>query len=219
VTYTSPNGAAIQNQEVKLWVTTTNAETLRIAASITASSRTFHTHSPEAKPGGELDKGMFNSSMRIQPLAPMKFRAAAFLVEHVDSHVEPRFVIRQYTVRLNELNYRIRRLNIYHFTCYTGWFYAHVRGGDKTFFYAPDTTTVIDHVSMHPNHDTVRLRFNFDLWSAGIANMVVVMEINNPVGLEQPQVGKIGYIDNVGNESILYLREEASGSQIVLKDS
>ncbi|WP_139214456.1 hypothetical protein [Pseudomonas graminis] len=60
---------------------------------------------------------------------------------------------------------------------------------------------------------------NERLKTEGKANLIRILELDALLHSESPQVGKMGYIDNYGNESIIYLREIETGNRIKLADS
>jgi hypothetical protein len=215
----SSDGAVMHLQEVELWLSVTTAETLRVAAHLTAFEQVFHTHSPEVAPGGSPhDGGLFNSSIRVTAVAPRSFTSQYFTMTQHEGASTSRISVLMYDLWLTDASFKIREAFAYHRTWEGGWYFARDRGGDSPYHYAPPSACrYFDHNLSSSIY--VHVEVNQRLRTEGKANLVRILELDVPYNHDEPQVGKMGYVDNYGNESIIYLREDAQGNGIRLDDS
>jgi hypothetical protein len=219
----SRDGTIMQVQEFELWLSVTTDETLRIAASLTTNGQTFHTHSPEVPAGGEPhDGGLFNSSIRVGPQEPRSFTSQYFTMTSEEGPSTEHISVLMYDLWFSDTQYKIREAFIYHRTWETGWYFAG-RGVGRGVYAAYHYAAASDWAYFYhygSNFDAwVHVAMNERLKTEGKANLARVLELNNLFYHSEPQVGKMGYVDNYGNESIIYLREDAQGSRIRLADS
>jgi hypothetical protein len=214
----SPDGARTQLQEFELWLSVTTAETRKVAATLTSSGRVFHTHSPEVPAGGAVHGGLFNSSIRVTPVAPRSFTSQYFTMTNHEGPSTSRISVRMFDLWLTDTNFKIREAFAYHHTWEGGWYFARDRGGDSPYHYAaPSDWWWLTHYLSSSIY--VQVDVNQRLKTEGKANLVRILELDVPYNHNEPQVGKMGYIDNYGNESIIYLREIETGNRIQLADS
>ncbi|SET25629.1 hypothetical protein [Pseudomonas graminis] len=129
----SPDGVAIQLQEFELWLSVTTAEALKVAAALESSGRVFHTHSSEVAAGGAVhDGGLFNSSIRITPVAPRSFTSQYFTMTDHEGASTSGISVRMFDLWLTDTNFKIREAFAYHQTWQGGWYFARDRGGRFT---------------------------------------------------------------------------------------
>jgi hypothetical protein len=217
----SPDGAVIQLQEFELWLSVTTAETLRVAAALESSVGVFHTHSSEVAAGGAAhDGGLFNSSIRVTPVAPRSFTTEYFSKTQHEGNSTSHISVLMYDLWLTDTKFKIRKAVAHHDTWEDGWYFARERGGDSPYHYAaPSHWTDFTHTAEEPSLGSVKVTVNERLETEGKANLVRILVLDTDWYHSEPQIGQMGYFDNYGNESIIYLREDAQGNGIRLDDS
>lgn len=134
---------------ITLWISlpvSTNSPSLRIAAKITLDGAEFKTNNHDATPGGELSEGSFNSSIKIIPVTPYAFKAAAFKVYNYGAirygygsgYTGDNVSLERWVISFIDPHYRIRGSDISTSTP-TNWFsqYIHSIGSDRCHYALP----------------------------------------------------------------------------------
>lgn len=209
-------------QTYSLWLTTTHNETLRIGARLTypAGDR-VHTCSPDVEAGGWSQGGAFNSSLTIHPQPPRPHQLSEFSIFREDiSSPDQNFDIDIYTVGFADRNYLIRYVIPRGGSSEGGWFYANYVGNHKNYYhyiFLVDTT-----IARHYKHgdSTQLLEFPVNTRAAteGRVSLARVTESNTSRVMDADRNGVVAYVDQYGNESVVYVRPLDDGNELYLAD-
>jgi len=217
--FISPHGVQVQAQEWMLWLRTTSSDTLRVAGTITApNASVFHTHSRDVAAGGAPSGGKFNSSVTVVPQLPRQFPHTSFRLSRSDWYSSSRTDIDIYEVWIADTSYKLKKTIRYMQYYNTGWWYAHVNGKHNIYHYgANETRTSYTHRVLS-NETTITFPVNGSL-DQGKISLARVLDIKDYYYYEQGGVGIVGFVDNFGNESILWIRGAEGGNVLYLADS
>jgi len=220
-TGSSSEPKVIQAATFYLYLTTTNIETLHLGAMLPSPIGGYiHTCSKSVPPGGAPTGGEFNSSLTIAPQPPRRFPAAQFSMYREDVPVNDSDIdVDIYTLGFSDPNFLIRKA-ILHMLTNRGWHFSDYVGDHRNYYHYAFTEQ--DVMGRHYKNgwiSHVEFPVNTRLELEGKISIARVTENHSPVIYDITTIGKVGYVDNHGNESILYLRPVNNGNEIVISDN
>jgi hypothetical protein len=217
---TTLSGDGIQNQVYELWISTSSADSLRIAAKLTSSTGIiFHTHSHQVPGGGEVSDGKFNSSFTLSPQMPRRFSADYFNIRQRNEINSENFDVDIYEIWFRDANYRVCD-SINHTRPEDQWHYSWNKGRLNHFHvaYKADHLRTVRHFLFGDPSIYIDFNVNYYLASEGRASASRVAELYWKGSFNSGGPARIGYIDNFGNESIISLKPSDDGNTMTIDD-
>ena len=209
-----PGEVGTQAQAYDMWISTSQPNTLRIAAKLTAPNGTiFHTHTKDAAPGGSPTGGNFNSSITLSPQMPRSFTAEYFNLSRRDEIADQYFDVDIYEIWFKDANYKIRD-SINHTQPGDRWHYSYEKNSRNQYqsAYKADHSRLVRHAMTGAPQRYIEFLVNYFLASEGKATASRVTESMWLTTFNSGGPARIGYIDNFGNESIITLKPSADGN-------
>jgi hypothetical protein len=211
-------------QEIGLWITATSQETIRIAAELPSpAGTTFHTHSSDVPAGGVPVGGKFNSSVSVRPITPHRFSSKEFSTFRHDPSSTDSFDVDMYDVFITDTDYKIRASRHYvvegdtaHYSYEkkNRWNYVQIA-------FTANRSREYIFKCFHPSSSAwIKIDVNKDLEEKGFASVVRVIDKGGK-GFSKwtDRSAEVGYIDNFGNESRIWLNNTGDGNMITLGDA
>lgn len=209
-------------QTYSLWLTTNHNETARIGARlISPAGDWIHTCSTDVEGGGWSQGGAFNSSLTVQPQTPRAHLLSEFSIFREDiPSPDPNYDIDIYTVGFNDRNYLIKDVLFHTFPHEGGWFYANYVGNHKNYYhymFGVDTR-ISKHYKHGDSNQILEFPVNTRTANEGRVSLARVTESYTSRVMDDEHLGEVGYIDQYGNESIVYIRPSDNGNELYLAD-
>lgn len=203
-------GPDSNGQVVPIFVTTLSMDTTWIAAEFTSPSGVrFRTNTPESAPG------KFNSWVKLRGRQPKVFKWDEFRMSREDAYNATYWDVDLYYIRFDDPNYKIVASNYYGWHAHDRYHYAWLKGGNQVqhvCYEAGDPRDVNHHSMAGSNYITIRVNKY-----AGQATAARILDARD-WGNARYDGCVMGYIDQYGNESKVFVRGNSDGNTLYLDD-
>jgi hypothetical protein len=219
---TTSNAHTLQVQTFFLFLVTTSVEVLHLGAIVPSPIGGFvHTCSRTAPPGGAPSGGEFNSSLTVAPQTPRHYAVDQFSMSREDVPVnDGNLDVDVYTLGFRNPDFLIRNAILHMPINFRGWHFSDYVGKHNNYYhyaFTEETKVARHYTNGSAFYTTYPVNTHLEL--EGKISISRVAEHNSSVIYDVVTIGRVGYVDNHGNESIIYLRPVNEGNEIIISDN